>query len=169
MKCKLSVFVHVQGDYPFTVFTIFPSIIQRLPFEQHITTKDLFGTERTKAYRRHIPPVLPVPDTWVSSVRHPYRYREYRYRIEHTLGLFLLVEIKHTQCAVLWLFVIHHTRAVIEFLWSQENRPIPKMLRVLHQKCRTKGQVANAIWRIVLDTRSTRYARQQPRCNKIYT
>ena len=101
MKCKLSVFVHVQGDYPFTVFTIFPSIIQRLPFEQHITTKDLFGTERTKAYRRHIPPVLPVPDTWVSSVRHPYRYREYRYRIEHTLGLFLLVEIKHTQCAVL--------------------------------------------------------------------
>ena len=29
---------------------------------------------------------IPVPDTSVSSVRHLYRYREYRYRTEHTLG-----------------------------------------------------------------------------------
>ena len=30
---------------------------------------------------------IPVPDTSVSSVRHPYRYREHRYRIEHTLRI----------------------------------------------------------------------------------
>ena len=29
-------------------------------------------------YRRYIPPVLPVPATWVSSVRHQYRYRTLR-------------------------------------------------------------------------------------------
>ena len=29
---------------------------------------------------------IPVPNTSVSSVRHPYRYLEYRYRTEHTLG-----------------------------------------------------------------------------------
>ena len=29
---------------------------------------------------------IPVPDTSVSSVRHPYRHREYRYRTEHTLA-----------------------------------------------------------------------------------
>ena len=29
---------------------------------------------------------IPVPDTSVSSVRRPYRYQEYRYRTEHTLG-----------------------------------------------------------------------------------
>ena len=28
---------------------------------------------------------IPVPDTSVSSVQHPYRYRAYRYRTEHTL------------------------------------------------------------------------------------
>ena len=31
---------------------------------------------------------IPVPETSVSSVRHPYRYREYRYRTEHTLIFF---------------------------------------------------------------------------------
>ena len=29
---------------------------------------------------------IPVPDTSVSSVRHAYRYRAYRYRTEHTLN-----------------------------------------------------------------------------------
>ena len=28
---------------------------------------------------------IPVPDTSVSSIRHPYRYREYRYRTEHAV------------------------------------------------------------------------------------
>ena len=32
--------------------------------------KGVFDTVRTEAYRRHIPPVLLVPDTSVSSVRH---------------------------------------------------------------------------------------------------
>ena len=36
--------------------------------------RDRFGTS------------IPVPDTSVRSVRHPYRYREYRYRTEHTLA-----------------------------------------------------------------------------------
>ena len=45
--------------------------------KQHF--KGVFGTVRTEAYRRYIPPVLPVPDTSVSSVRHQYRYRTLRY------------------------------------------------------------------------------------------
>ena len=40
--------------------------------------KGVFGTVRTEAYRRYIPPVLPVPGTSVSSVRHQYRYRTLR-------------------------------------------------------------------------------------------
>ena len=38
---------------------------------------------------------IPVPDTSVSSVRHPYRYREYRYHTEHTLGYQLHCPIRH--------------------------------------------------------------------------
>ena len=30
---------------------------------------------------------MPVPDTQVTPVRHPYRYRAYRYRAEHTLAM----------------------------------------------------------------------------------
>ena len=42
-----------------------------------------------------VPPVpvktfIPVPDTSVSSVRHPYPYREYRYHTEHTLVIFVM-------------------------------------------------------------------------------
>ena len=51
-------------------------IIQRVPFEQH-TKKGVSGTVSTKANRRYIPPVLPAPDTSVSSV-HQYRYRTLR-------------------------------------------------------------------------------------------
>ena len=39
-----------------------------------ISTKCVFGTVRNEAYRRYMPPVLPVPDTSVSSVRLQYRY-----------------------------------------------------------------------------------------------
>ena len=38
--------------------------------------KGMFGTARTEAHRRYIPPVLPEPDTAVSSVRRQYRYRK---------------------------------------------------------------------------------------------
>ena len=41
--------------------------------------KGVFGTVRTEAYRRYLPPVLPVPDSSASSVRHQYRYRTLRY------------------------------------------------------------------------------------------
>ena len=34
----------------------------------------------------------PAPETLISSVRHPYRYRECRYRIEHNLGAYQLFE-----------------------------------------------------------------------------
>ena len=40
--------------------------------------KGVFGTVRTEAYRRYILPVLPIPDTSVSSVRYQYRYRQLR-------------------------------------------------------------------------------------------
>ena len=87
--------------YVFIFHFFFQVIIQRAPFEQH-TKKAVFGTVRTEAYRRYILAVytagitgtghfgkvgttsIPVPDTSVSSVRHPYRYREYRYPTEHT-------------------------------------------------------------------------------------
>ena len=60
----------------FFLFTFFfQLIIQRVPFEQH-TKKGVFSTVRTEAYQRYIPPVLPVPDTSVSS--HQYRYRTLR-------------------------------------------------------------------------------------------
>ena len=39
----------------------------------------VFSTVRTEAYHRYMPPVLPVPDTSVSSVQHQYRYRTLRY------------------------------------------------------------------------------------------
>ena len=31
---------------------------------------------------------IPVPDPSVTSLRHPYRYRAYRYRTEHTLAIY---------------------------------------------------------------------------------
>ena len=40
--------------------------------------KGVFGTVRTKAYRRYTPPAYPVPDTSVSSVWRQYRYRKLR-------------------------------------------------------------------------------------------
>ena len=61
----------------FFLFIFFQFIIQRVTFEQH-TKKGVFGTVRTEAYRRYIVPVLSVPDTSVSSVRHQYRYRTLR-------------------------------------------------------------------------------------------
>ena len=39
----------------------------------------MFGTVRTEAYHRQIPPVLPETDTSPSLVRHQYRYRTLRY------------------------------------------------------------------------------------------
>ena len=36
-------------------------------------SKGVFGTVRTKAYRRYIPPILPVPGASVSSIRLQYR------------------------------------------------------------------------------------------------
>ena len=65
----------------FLLTFFFQLIIRRLPFEQH-TKKGVFGTVRTEAYHRYIPPVLPVPDTSVSSV-HQYRYRALRYLRYH--------------------------------------------------------------------------------------
>ena len=47
----------------------------------------VFGTVRTEAYRRHIPPVLLVPDTSVSSVRHR-TLRQLRYDINTGTGHF---------------------------------------------------------------------------------
>ena len=44
-----------------------------------IHCQGVFGTVRTEAYRRYLPPVLPVPDSSASSVRHQYRYRTLRY------------------------------------------------------------------------------------------
>ena len=78
-KCKLHVFFQVQGDSPFFSLHIFSVDNPKgtLPFEQH-TKKSVFGTVRTEAYLRYIPPVLPVPNTSVSSVRHQYRYRTLR-------------------------------------------------------------------------------------------
>ena len=61
----------------FYFLLLFQLIIQRVPFEQH-TKRGVFGAVRTEAYRRYIPPVLPVPDNLVSSVRHQYRYRTLR-------------------------------------------------------------------------------------------
>ena len=46
-------------ETPFLFFIYFSQmIIQRVHFEQH--TKGVFGTVRTEAYRRYIPPVLPL-------------------------------------------------------------------------------------------------------------
>ena len=77
-KCKSFVFLQVQGDYVFIVHLCIQLIIQRVPFEQQ-TKKGVFGAVRTEANRRYILPVLPVPDTSVSSVRHQYRYRTLRW------------------------------------------------------------------------------------------
>ena len=38
----------------------------------------------------------PVPDASVSSVRHPYRYRAYRYRTEHTLDNIICITLYTT-------------------------------------------------------------------------
>ena len=57
-----------------------------LPGTRYSSIK-LQGCVRYGTYR-YIPPVLPVPNTWVSSVRHGYRYRRYRFRLSyryHTL------------------------------------------------------------------------------------
>ena len=54
---------------------------------------------------------IPVPETSISSV-HPYRYREYRYRTEHTLGFLCLfgsmILIPGTRCVFgsMLLFVV---------------------------------------------------------------
>ena len=40
--------------------------------------KGVFGTVRIEAYRRYLPPALPVPDTSVRSVRHQHHFGKFR-------------------------------------------------------------------------------------------
>ena len=54
-NCKKIVLFQVEGDVCVFNFS-FQLIIQSVPFGQH-TKKDVFGTVRTEAYHRYIPPV----------------------------------------------------------------------------------------------------------------
>ena len=64
---------YAQEKVPSNLYVL---IVSRVDFI--LFFKGVFGTVRTGAYRRYIPPVLPVPDTTVSSVRRKYRYRKLR-------------------------------------------------------------------------------------------
>ena len=62
----------------FLLFTFFTSRKSKGYHLNIIQYEEGFNTVRDEAYRRYIPPVLPVLDTSVSSVRHQYRYRTFR-------------------------------------------------------------------------------------------
>ena len=74
--------VYVTAYVPIVsyVWRIIPrtwELVSRM-YEYYEYSKGVFGTVRTEAYRQYIPPLLPVPDTSVSSVRHQKRYRTLR-------------------------------------------------------------------------------------------
>ena len=64
----------IRRDARFRGCRRYPRVLKQLK-----PSKGVFNTVCPEAYRRYIPPVLPVPDTAVSQVRHHYRYRKLRY------------------------------------------------------------------------------------------
>ena len=71
-----NIFIRVLPVSPFSPYDA-PGIL-RHPHPEGEPCKGVFCTIRTETYRRYIPPVLPVPYTSVSSVRHQCQHWQLR-------------------------------------------------------------------------------------------